>query len=775
MARLDTELLVLLSEKAHFAANPDLGPHRLADDEPIPLSIVFTGDIAPIKAAGFNANEIVGQTATGSATIDGLKALEALPGIVRIQGSRKSNLRLNSSVPDIKANLVWTQTGNDFIGYTGQGVIVGIIDTGIDFTHHTFRKPDGTTRIRKIWDQSLTAIPGETAPADIANPNIPGSTSHPIKLGYGVEYSQADINPYLDYLTDTAHKPKPPVTIRHTDAVGHGTHAAGIAAGNGSQSGDCHGAFRYIGVAPDAEIVMVRKWFVGDPPVGNHNFLTNALNYIVNEAKQATPLPLVVSISLGDFSETMDGTDALSVLADTLLTSNPGMAIVFAAGNEAGGNFHARVTVPASNAVLSLPFNLTIDDKDKRTIALIYKGSNLQVQLTSPDGTIIPWVSVTQTGNNTTMNGSGSTVTIANKADHLGITITPPNNGTNVPGKWLIELRSAGAATTLVDGFCVGADGGTPSSHRFADKSQCTSLSTLDEAACGKESISVGNYEINLFSNSLDDSSSRGPTMETSPRKKPDITAPGVNIKSAGLASARCSCCCECCQSFYVGNSGTSMSTPHIAGVIALMLHKNPNLSHTDIKANLIANAAPPPSGTSSDDLQGWGAGQPDAQKSVTKIVVQVNPPKTAPAVAVQPATTAALTEQFLATENGPVLGRLFDRYFPEILDLVNHNKRVATAWHRIKGPIWTRLAMQAFYNPALRIQREIDGLSLQEAVTRFLASLREYGSQAFLKDLQPFEPLLAKIPEELTLSDMIHLVGNFKHPSFTWQQQQAR
>jgi subtilisin family serine protease len=776
MARLDTELLVLLSEKAHFAANPDLGPHRLADDEPIPLSIVFTGDLALIEAAGFRVTGLVGQTATGSADINGLKALVDLPSVVRIQGRRKAALRLSSSVPAIKANKVWTQTGNDFIGYTGQGVIVGLIDTGIDFNHHTFKKPDGTTRIRKIWDQTLTALPGETVPQPIANPNIPGSTVHPIQVNYGVEYSQADINPYLDYLTDTAHKPKPAVTVRHLDAHGHGTHAAGIAAGNGSQGGDCFGTFRYVGAAPDADIIMVRKWFSGDPPVtGIHDFLSDAINYIVNEAKQATPLPLVISISLGDFSETQDGTDALSVLTDTLLNSNPGMAIVFAAGNEGGGNFHARATVPASNVVLSLPFNLTTDDKARKTIALTYKGTNLQVQLTSPDGTVIPWLSNTQSGTNTTMNGSGSTVTVKNDPNHLGIMITPPANGSNVPGKWLIELRSPAATTTPFDGFCVGADGGTPTSHRFADGSQCTSLSTLDECAAGKESISVGNYELNLIlANSLDSMSSRGPTLETTPRKKPDIAAPGVDIKSAGLASDRCSCCCTCCQSYYVSKSGTSMSTPHIAGVIALMLHKNPNLTHTDIKAKLIAQATPPPSGTSSDDLQGWGAGQPDAQKTVN-ILVQVNPPKTAPAVAALPETMAALREEFLATGNGPALGRLFDRYFPEILDLVNHNKRVATAWHRIKGPIWTRLAMQAFYNPALRIQREIDGLSLQEAVTRFLASLREYASQAFLKDLQPFEPLLAKIPEELTLSDMIHLVGNFKHPSFTWQQQQAR
>ena len=133
-------------------------------------------------------------------------------------------------------------------------------------------------------------------------------------------------------------------------------------------------------------------------------------------------------------------------------------------------------------------------------------------------------------------------------------------------------------------------------------------------------------------------------------------------------------CCCNSCRSFYVDLSGTSMSAPHVTGLIALMLHKNPNLTHTEIKNLLTANFAPKPAGSTPDEDVGWGAGRADAKKTVDT-VTQVNPPVSKVAAALPPVT--ALHKTFLETERGPILDKLFHDHADEVWELIQKNRRV--------------------------------------------------------------------------------------------------
>jgi subtilisin family serine protease len=346
MANLDTELRTLLLQKEFFEQNPSAGKLLIGADEPLYISVKFTGDIAVLERAGFKVGSIFVDIAYGETNLAGLEALARHPQVESIEKQRRHRLHLDDSVPDIKANQVWSRFGDNFTGYTGKDVIVGIIDTGIDFRHQAFRKPDGTTRIHKtrihkIWDQTLTAQGGETKPGPINDPTI---SPTPNPLGYGVEYNEEQINAAIQ-------ESGPGVRARHKDDNGHGTHVSGIAAGDGSQSGGCHRAYHYIGVATDATLIVVRAWRLSEndskTSPTKSDVILDAIYYILNEARIVAK-PVVINLSLGTFSEGMDGNSSDCLAVDRLLLNNSkGTAIVFAAGNDGDAKFHASTTVPA--------------------------------------------------------------------------------------------------------------------------------------------------------------------------------------------------------------------------------------------------------------------------------------------------------------------------------------------------------------------------------------------------------------------------------------------
>src|SRR6185503_13776041 len=194
---------------------------------------------------------------------------------------------------------------------------------------------------------------GESPPAAITAP-APATLQTP--LGYGVEYLRQQIT---DTITgDTLLQP-----VRHEDVDGHGTHVAGIAAGNGKQAGGCNGEHHYIGVAPEADIIIVRMWGLSEgdrgekmsppasPPVNgpSADVALDAMRYILNAARVAGKAA-VINCSFGFFSEFMDGTHPQSQDIDNLLNANSaGNAVVFAAGNNGDANFHAATTIAASS------------------------------------------------------------------------------------------------------------------------------------------------------------------------------------------------------------------------------------------------------------------------------------------------------------------------------------------------------------------------------------------------------------------------------------------
>src|ERR1044071_935706 len=147
-----------------------------------------------------------------SAPIDQLDAIARDPGVVYVEGGRRLLPSLTTSVAATGADKLWhAPTGLD-----GRGVVIGIIDYGLDFTLADFRDDAGKTRVAYLWDQSLIAAPGEQVPPDFP---------------YGVEYDRAAIDTAL---ADEQQGKDAFARVRHRhDRASHGTHVTGIAAGNG--------------------------------------------------------------------------------------------------------------------------------------------------------------------------------------------------------------------------------------------------------------------------------------------------------------------------------------------------------------------------------------------------------------------------------------------------------------------------------------------------------------------------------------------------------------
>jgi subtilisin family serine protease len=779
---------------------------RLADSsqptpETVSVTVLFSCPVSDLEAAGFVAWTVIPSpddrpsVAAGPIPTSRLRELAAVPGVRYVEGSQPHQPELNISVPEIGADTLHDRSP----GRKGAGVVVAVIDSGIDIDHKSFRRDDGTTRIVGIWDQTLTATgPLEAPPAMFVRP--PPAPPPP-----GVEYTQADIVATLanrengtPFPPPTA-APRSPIAVRTVDTDGHGTHVAGIAAGDGSQSGNCRGSGVYVGVAPAADILVVKR-STDNPRIGESTNLLNALDWIWSHPAVAgnptatppvPPRPVVVNMSFGDNCGPHDGTSPVESALDLFLLTHPGHAAVKSAGNEGATDRHARFGVPP-NGSADVTFRVNPAGFADCRLELWYQQN--AILNTTLRGPVPPGgggrPTIATVGSNdlaapvadpTTPAARQTTVTITTRSEDprngnglIEMDFSSPGGVPLFAGEYEIHLENPLNSFVVVDGY---TDKNTPglvfTSHVDRDN-------TITTPGNGKLVVTVGAYAPRrgvLFfkwNGDLADFSSFGPTRDV--RAKPDIAAPGAKITSVKSGEAGLKhCCCDCCVWSYTDEtkeggefSGTSMAAPHATGVIALMLEKDATLNAGDILKILADTASEPEVGHGSLPDSKWGAGRLNALGAVDGVpgpspipgptpLLGPTPPGTPPVPAPVSGPTALLRPsddgeppgaRLLQTPAGQHWYALVSRHFSEVRGLISSNKRVAVHWHRMEGPSLLRLLGPALAGVGvLSIADDPESLlAWRPRVARFLDALEQFGSPGLVADTRSHRDLLLSL-----------------------------
>ncbi len=453
---------------------------------------------------------------------------------------------------------------------TGQGILVGIVDSGIDIFHPDFRKEDGTTRIVGLWDQTLTPEEGSgQAPPE----------------GYqrGVYFSEEDINTILQ------NESRSPTQ----DRSGHGTHVAGIAAGNGRAS---RGENR--GVAYEADILVVK---LGSPTAEGFPQtaqLMQGIDFCVRMSIRRNE-PLALNLSYGNNYGSHTGTSLIETYLDTV--ANMGRTtICVGSGNEGNLARHAAVEMMMGmNSLIEFvvapgEYNLAIQIWKQYT-------DSFQIRLTSPSGDEIILGEDLQGMYRYVIDGTELLWYFGDPAPYsivqeIYFELLPEGVSSNIrSGVWKIVFIPKMVVDGQIDLWMPsGSSINRETGFLISDADR-----TLTIPSTASRPITVGAY--NGDTDSYAPFSGRG--YVCCGWVKPDLVAPGVDILSCSPGGG------------YVSRTGTSMACPFVTGSAALLMQygiiegRDPYLFGQKVKAFLIRGARQLPAFEEyPNDSVGWGA-----------------------------------------------------------------------------------------------------------------------------------------------------------------------
>lgn len=503
--------------------------------------------------------------------------------------------------------------------FLSDGVVVGVIDVGFQFGHQMFNNSSGNSRIKKAWLQGFA------------------STSRPQNFNYGTEITPIDYNRYE--------------TDDRFDS--HGSHVAGIAAGRQ------YLGTRFEGVASEADIVFVSPNFYEDQLQNtSQTDLIDGIDYIFREADRLGK-PCVINMSLGNQIGPHDGNSVFDQMAGAILNrSNFGKSLVTAAGNDGDVRMNISQDFKQDPDTLRTMFNLYIDSETGNGIRHYLDlwgepGEQICVSMGIQGSNGIEWddrvfctdqsgnssAALSRDGNFFSYQISVSPIELMNGKPRVFVSLLPSGNSVRAA----IKVHSTGkihlwncfaGGSTADDFYSLGANGYKRGSLEYQIGEIGGNSDDFITVAAHNTKSRVVNVRNNLISNGeqvgdVASFSSNGPTAED--QLKPDISAPGSMIVSAynkfdnrldiNSTQTGITHISNLNNDLLGINSGTSMSAPIVAGVVALMFRANPFLDHKQVKSILMESAYEDlfTGNISQDGSITWGFGKVDAYEAVRR------------------------------------------------------------------------------------------------------------------------------------------------------------
>ncbi|MDQ4091092.1 MAG: S8 family serine peptidase, partial [Actinomycetota bacterium] len=483
-------------------------------------------DVDRLAVLGMEVNSGEGPVRTGIVRLDALEALTADPAVHRIVPAQQLRPRMDVAQP-----AVGVPTFRDREGLSGKGVVVGVVDTGVEARH-----PALAGRIQSIWDQTL---PG---------PGVPEG-------GYGVELT----GPMMETSRDT---------------VGHGTHCAGVAAGADAN---------YPGVAPEATLVIVKSDLLTA-------HVADGVRYVSRVASDLG-MPAVVILGMGGHGDAHDGTDPLSQVIDASV--GPGRVVCCAAGNEGDDNIHAEI-VGLEGGTRTITCAVNRPAIGQPTITAAFSGwyprdDLVSVAVAGPSQEQTPFQPVI--GDGSPVRGyelADGVVRVATPEAGAGggdaaflVEIQPAPAPPGQPSRetWLIRLRGDRVVHGRVDVWtvdeAVATFTGPAAGHtmKIGSPGAATRAVTVASYTTRVEWFDVmgGAHLAGLDPGDISTFSSGGPRRDGV--EKPDVVAPGAMVASAlsvhsGVALA------VLVDDQTAIKASTSVAASFVAGLVALMLQR---------------------------------------------------------------------------------------------------------------------------------------------------------------------------------------------------------
>lgn len=477
----------------------------------------------------FMTNELISKLGYG--------AVPGYVGLVSQQSLEASQIEKLRSIPSLDLR--------------GKGVLIGIMDTGIDYTNPIFQNADHTTRIASLWDQTIQS----------GNP--------PEGFFYGTEYTREQINQAIQ-------SENPYDIVPSRDENGHGTMVAGIAGGNDVPESD------FYGIATEAEFVIVKMkpakqyfknlfFILEDAVVYQENDLTFALEYLINvSAKLSRPLVLCIAVNSSEGAH--DGRGTMSTYL-ALVASTTGIACILPAGNEGLARRHYFGMIDPRTNMDTVELNVG-EDAHSFTMQLWGNRPNIySVDIISPSGEYIPR-QITRTNTfqeisfifeKTVIYLDYQLMETQSSDPFIMFRFRDPS-----PGIWKLNVYESG---DIKLGFHIWLpmQGFISDNIFFVDADPYTTILSL---STNPVPIVVTAYD--YTDESLYESASRGFTR--SGEVSPQIAAPGVNVTGPTL------------EQTFAGFTGTSIAAAHMGGVAAMLLEWGivrgnlPNLSTVEMK-----------------------------------------------------------------------------------------------------------------------------------------------------------------------------------------------